>query len=144
MSKLTTQFIAANQSAYTKASKVFAHIESRDYVAELIELGITGSDVRVYATVYVAEQSGVTPNPSQRGDTLVFKKDSREYNRVKYICDVASGARVTYTKGKGSAPASKGRVTKQAREAAMLFLAEFEGATLADQIKAAVAVLKAL
>ena len=142
MSKLTTQFIAANQSAYTKASKVFAHIESRDYVAELIELGIMGSDVRVYATVYVAEQSGVNPHPSQRGETLVFKKDSAEYNRVKYLVDVATGAREARKAAKPVA--SKGRVTKQAREAAMLFLAEFEGATLADQIKAAVAVLKAL
>jgi hypothetical protein len=39
---------------------------------------------------------------------------------------------------------SHGRVTAQAREAAMAFLAEFEGDTLAKQIDAAMRVLKAM
>lgn len=91
--KQVQQFIAANKAAYNAASKVFKAIESQDFASTLAEAGITGNDVRVFATMYVAEQSGVNPHPSQRGDTLVFRKDTSEYNRVKYLVDVATGVR---------------------------------------------------
>lgn len=89
--KLVTQFIAANRPAYGKASKVFKAIEAQDFSTTLAEAGIVGPDIRVFATMYVAEQTGVNPHPSQRGGSLVFKKDTSEYNRVKYLVDVATG-----------------------------------------------------
>lgn len=91
--KLVQQFIAANATAYGKASKVFAAIEASDFATTLAEAGIVGPDVRIFATMYVAEQSGVNPHPSQRGGSLVFTKDTAEYNRVKYLVDVATGVR---------------------------------------------------
>ena len=99
-----------------------------DYLTTLAEAGITGSDVRVYATIYVAEQSGVNPHPSQRGDTLVFKKDSAEYNRVKYLVDVATGVREARAAKK--AKATHARITPEARKAAKAYLAQFD--SLAD------------
>lgn len=85
-------FIALNTTAFTAASKVFASIEAQsDVWAEaLAKAGIMGSDIRVYAIVWVSEQSGVTPKDGQRG--LSFTKDSREDNRVKYLVAVATGA----------------------------------------------------
>ena len=95
MSKAIAQhvnaFIAANQKAYAGAAKVFKRIEERDHALDLAALGITGSDIRVYATIYVATETGVNPYPSQRGGALTFKKDTSEYNRVKYLVDVATG-----------------------------------------------------
>ena len=125
-------FIQANSTAYAKASKVFKAIEASDYLTTLAEAGITGNDVRVYATIYVAEQSGVNPHPSQRGDTLVFKKDSAEYNRVKYLVDVATGVREARKAKK--AKASHARITPEARKAAKAYLAQFD--SLADAIAA--------
>lgn len=51
---------------------------------------------------------------------------------------------VWFTPAKEAKPASKTRIDKATREAAMQFLAQFEGDTLAKQIKAAQAVLNAL
>lgn len=91
--KLVQQFIAANRTAYGKASKVFAAIEAQDFSTTLAEAGIVGPDIRVFATIYVAATSktGVKPHPSQRGGELVFTKNTSEYNRVKYLVDVATG-----------------------------------------------------
>lgn len=129
-------FIQANATAYAKAAKVFKAIEGADYLTTLAEAGITGNDVRVYATIYVAEQSGVTPHPSQRGDTLVFKKDTPEYNRVKYLVDVATGVREARKAKK--AKTSHARITPEARKAAKAYLAQFD--SLADAIAALKAV----
>lgn len=95
--KLVQQFIAANATAYGKASKVFKAIEAQDFSTTLAEAGIVGADIKVYATIYVADtcKTGVKPHPSQRGGELVFKKDTPEYNRVKYLVDVATGVRAT-------------------------------------------------
>ena len=125
-------FIQANANAYAKAAKVFKAIEGADYLTTLAEAGITGNDVRVYATIYVAEQSGVTPHPSQRGDALVFKKDTPEYNRVKYLVDVATGVREARKAKK--AKTSHARITPEARKAAKAYLAQFD--SLADAIAA--------
>lgn len=134
--KSVQQFIKANANAYAKASQVFATIEGADYLTTLAEAGITGNDVRVYATIYVAEQSGVNPHPSQRGDTLVFKKDTAEYNRVKYLVDVATGVREA-RKAKKQAT-SHARLTAETRKAAKAYLAQFD--SLADAIAALKAV----
>lgn len=119
MSKAIAQhvsaFVAANQKAYAGAAKVFKRIEERDHALDLAALGITGSDIRVYATIYVATETGVTPNPSQRGGALTFKKDTVEYNRVKYIVDVATGRRAVYvnaSKQRGKASASVDAIAK--------------------------------
>lgn len=96
--KLVTQFIAANRTAYGKASKVFKAIEGQTFTDTLAEAGITGPDVQVFATIYVAETSGVNPHPSKFGGALVFTKDTKEYNRVKYLVSVATGMRSVYTR----------------------------------------------
>lgn len=84
-------FIALNTTAFTAASKVFASIESQsDVWAEaLAKAGIMGPDIRVYAIMWVSEQSGVAPKDGLRG--LTFDKGSEEYNRVEYLVNVATG-----------------------------------------------------
>ena len=137
MSKaIVQQFILANANAYAKASKVFAAIESQDFASTLAEAGIVGSDIKVFATIYVADKSGVNPHPSQRGGSLVFKKDSKEYNRVKYLVDVATGVHDVRAKAKKAT--THARITPEARKAAQAFLAMF------DSVSDAVAVLRAV
>jgi len=137
MSKaIVQQFINANAVAYGKASKVFAAIESEDFASTLAEAGIVGSDIKVFATIYVADKSGVNPHPSQRGGALVFKKDSAEYNRVKYLVDVATGVHDVRAKAKKAT--THARITPEARKAAQAFLAMF------DSVSDAVAVLRAV
>lgn len=119
-----TQFINANATAYAKASKVFKAIEAEDYATTLAEAGITGPDVRVYATIYVAEASGVKPHPSQRGGSLTFKKDSKEYNRVKYLVDVATGVREVRATKKAKAE-KHNRIDPELRKAAQAYLKLF-------------------
>ena len=148
MSKLTAiqlkAFRDANNAAYSGACGIFKAIENRNDDLALANLGIMGDDVRVYATMYVAEQSGVLPHEGKRGGHT-FAKDTPEYNRVKYIVSVVNGTRSGYvSNSKAKAQDTKQRISKAHRDAAMRFCAEFEGASLAEQIKAAKAVLSAL
>ena len=85
-------FIALNTVAFTAAAKVFTQIEAQSYVwaESLAKAGIMGTDIRVYAIMWVAEQSGIAPKDGQRG--LCFTKDSTEDSRVKYLVAVATGA----------------------------------------------------
>jgi len=130
-----TQFINANANAYAKASKVFKAIEANDYATTLAEAGITGPDVRVYATIYVAEASGVKPHPSQRGGALTFKKDSPEYNRVKYLVDVATGVREVRAAKKAE---KNNRIDPELRKAAQAYL------KLCGNVAEAVSILRAV
>jgi hypothetical protein len=111
-----TEFIAANPKAYKAASAVFKRIEANDFAETLASAGIVGHDIKVFATIYVAEQTGVNPHPSQRGGSLVFKKDSAEYNRAKYLADVAMGVREV--RAARTAKASNARVSSEAKAAA--------------------------
>ncbi len=129
------QFINANANAYAKASKVFKAIEAEDYATTLAEAGITGPDVRVYATIYVAEASGVKPHPSQRGGALTFKKDSPEYNRVKYLVDVATGVREVRAAKKAE---KHNRIDPELRKAAQAYL------KLCGNVAEAVSILRAV
>ena len=93
--KAVQSFIALNNTAYITASKVFAQIESASdvWLETLAGAGITGSDIKVYAVIYVASQDGMRqPYPSRKGGELTFTKDSTEANRVRYLVDVATGA----------------------------------------------------
>ena len=130
-----TQFINANANAYAKASKVFKAIEANDYATTLAEAGIVGADVRVYATIYVAEASGVKPHPSQRGGALTFKKDSPEYNRVKYLVDVATGVREVRAAKKAE---KNNRIDPELRKAAQAYL------KLCGNVAEAVSILRAV
>ena len=91
--KTVQAFIALNTTAVAAATKVFAAIEAQSdaWVEALAKAGIMGVDIKVYAVIYVAEQSGKMPKPSQRGG-LTFDKGTTEYNRVEYLVKVASGA----------------------------------------------------
>jgi hypothetical protein len=140
--KIIEQFINANRKAYTKASSVFEQIEKEDFATTLVEAGIVGEDIKAFATAYVAQKTGVNPHPSQRGGELVFKKDSREYNRVKYLVAVATGARDTKASGKSATKHM--RVSREHRAMANDFISQFEGKTKAEQIKAAIALLNAI
>ena len=84
-------FIALNTVAFNAAAKVFTQIESQsDVWAEaLAKAGIVGPDIRVYAIMWVADQSGVEPKDGLRG--LTFDKGSEPYNRVEYLVNVATG-----------------------------------------------------
>lgn len=90
---MTVKAIQAT-AAYTAAAKVFAQIEAQSdaWADALASAGIVGPDIRVFAVAYVAEKSGVKPYPSRKGGALTFEKDSPEYNRVRYLVDVATGA----------------------------------------------------
>lgn len=129
MTKHVQAFIAANRSACKAAFAVFNRIESEDFTATLAGAGITGPDIRVFATIYVADKTGVNPHPSQRGGGLVFKKDSPEYNRVKYLVSVASGVR----ESKAKQAEKHFRVAHELRAAAKLYLAQFDN--VSDAIK---------
>lgn len=132
------RFINANAVAYGKASKVFKAIEAEDYATTLAEAGIMGRDIEVYATIYVAEQTGVEPHPSQRDKSkLVFKKDSSEYNRVKYIVDTATGVREARKVKKAKAE-KHNRISREVRVAGEAFLEMF------DSVEAAVKTLRSI
>lgn len=133
-------FIAANPTACNAAFKVFKQIESNDFASTLAAAGIVGSDVRVFATVYVGHVTGVKPHPSQRGGALTFKKDTEEYNRVKYLVDVATGVRAAREAAKKAAKAEKhNRLSPDVRAAAKAFLAMCN-----NDLDAAIAALRAV
>jgi hypothetical protein len=132
INSIIKQFIHTNARAYAKASAVFKAIENEDFASTLAEAGITGEDIKVYATIYVSEATGVKPHPSQRGGSLVFKKDTSEYNRVKYLVDVATGVREARSKAKQSQPRLS--ITHEQRRIAKAYLALFDNT--ADAIKA--------
>lgn len=121
------QFIQANATAYAKASEIFKGIEDKDFQSQFAELGIMGNDVRVFATIYVAEQTGVNPHPSQRGGDLVFKKNTPEYNRVKYIVEVVNGVKDVRKEKK--AKDTHARLTPEVRKAAKAYLKMFDNVT---------------
>jgi hypothetical protein len=110
-----SKFIAANPKACKAAFAVFKRIESNDFAETLASAGIVGHDIKVFATIYVADVTGVNPHPSQRGGTLTFKKDSPEYNRAKYLADVAMGVREVRAAKTAKASA---RVSSEAKAAA--------------------------
>ena len=132
MSKHVQAFINANRTAYAKASAVFKAIESKDFATTLAEAGITGSDIRVFATIYVAEATGVNPHPSQRGGALTFKKNTPEYNRVKYLVKVATGVEDTHKEAKQAQ--THARLTPKVRKAAKAFIEMFD--SVEDAVKA--------
>jgi hypothetical protein len=89
-STVITSFIQTNAVAYAAASKVFHAIEANTFAETLAASGVVGADVKVFAVVFVAKESGVMPH-DYRG-AWVFTKDSAEHSRVKYLCAVVSGA----------------------------------------------------
>lgn len=89
-STVISQFIQTNAVAYTAASKVFLAIEGNTFAETLAASGVIGADVKIFATVWVAKESGVLPH-EYRG-AWVFTKDSAEHSRVKYLVAVVSGA----------------------------------------------------
>jgi hypothetical protein len=110
-----SDFIAANPKAYKAAAAVFKRIEDNNFEDALASAGIVGHDIKVFAVIYVAEKTGVNPHPSQRGGALTFKKDSVEYNRAKYLSDVAMGVREVRAAKTAKASA---RISREAKAAA--------------------------
>ena len=103
--KFAITFLKTNATAYAKAAKVFAAIESQGFTETLAAAGVAGPDIRVFATVWVAEQTGVAPH-DYRG-AWVFTKDSTEHSRVKYLVAVASGAADVKAKARSSGKKEK-------------------------------------
>jgi len=89
-STVISQFIQTNAVAYAAAADVFHAIESNTFAEALAASGVIGADVKVFAVVFVAHESGVMPH-DYRG-AWTFAKDSSEHSRVKYLCAVVSGA----------------------------------------------------
>jgi len=91
-STVISQFIQTNAVAYDKAAVIFHDMETKGetWATGLATAGVVGSDVKVFATVWVAKVSEVMPH-EYRG-TWVFTKDSPEHSRVKYLVAGISGA----------------------------------------------------
>jgi hypothetical protein len=89
-STVISQFIQTNAVAYAAAADVFHTIESNTFAETLAASGVIGADVKVFAVVFVAKESGVLPH-EYRG-AWTFTKDSAEHSRVKYLVAVVSGA----------------------------------------------------
>lgn len=102
-STVILQFIKNNSVAYDKAAVVFNEMEKTGlaWAVALAAAGVIGTDVKVFATVWVAKASEVMPH-EYRG-TWVFAKDSAEHSRVKYLCALASGAAAKKASGRKSA-----------------------------------------
>ena len=105
--KFAIKFLQTNATAYALASKVFVAIESQGFTESLAAAGVVGPDIRVFATVWVAEQTGVAPH-DYRG-AWVFTKDSAEHSRVKYLVSVASGAADAKAKARKSSGKQEGK-----------------------------------
>ena len=121
----TTSFIASNASAYKAASHVFTQIEAKDFAQTLAEAGILPQDIKTFAIVWVSEQSGIAPKEGQRG--LAFEKDSREYNRVKYLVAVATGEAAAKAAKRGKVSNKAAPLTKAQKAAVAALLAAFDG-----------------
>ena len=89
-STVISQFIQTNAVAYAAAADAFHAIESNTFAETLAASGVIGADVKVFAVVFVAKESGVLPH-DYRG-AWTFTKDSPEHARVKYLVAVVSGA----------------------------------------------------
>ena len=91
-STVITSFISANATAYNKAAVIFHDMETKGetWATGLAAAGVVGADVKVFAVVFVAKESGVLPH-DYRG-AWTFTKDSPEHARVKYLVAVVSGA----------------------------------------------------
>ncbi len=122
-------FIATNKAAYAKASHVFTQIESKDFAQSLAEAGILPQDVKTFAIVWVSEQSGIAPKEGQRG--LAFEKDSREYNRVKYLVAVATGEASIRASKRAKASDKAVPLTRGQKAAVAALVALFGGDTKA-------------
>jgi len=102
-STVISQFIQTNAGAYTAAALVFCEMEKTGlaWATALAAAGVVGTDVKVFATVWVAKTSEVMPHEYR--NTWVFTKDSAEHSRVKYLCSLASGAAAKKASGRKSA-----------------------------------------
>jgi hypothetical protein len=123
-------FISTNASAYAAASKVFVAIEAKDFAQVLAEAGILPQDIKVFAIVWVSEQtrvngSQVMPKEGQRG--LTFKKDSTEDNRVKYLVSVATGKAAVKAAKRPKASDKAVPLTRVQKAAVAALLAAFDG-----------------
>ena len=105
--KFAIKFLETNATAYAKASKVFAAIENQSFTESLAAAGVVGPDIKVFATVWVAEKSTVMPH-DYRG-SWTFTKDSAEHSRVKYLVAVASGAADAKAKARKSSGKQEGK-----------------------------------
>ena len=121
----TTSFIASNASAYKAASSVFTQIESKDFTQTLAEAGILPQDIKTFAIVWVSEQSGIAPKEGQRG--LAFEKDTREYNRVKYLVQVATGEAAVRASKRANASNKAVPLTREQKAAVAALVALFGG-----------------
>ena len=137
INSIIKQFIQTNARAYAKASAVFKAIESQDFASALADAGVMGKDIEVFATIYVAEATGVNPHPSQRGGALTFKKNTPAYNRVKYLVDVATGVREARSRAKQSH--ARLHITAEQRKIAQAYLALFKSTEAAVKALRAVA-----
>lgn len=118
-------FISTNAAAYAAASKVFTAIEAKDFAQVLAEAGILPQDVRTFAIMWVAEQSGVMPTEGQRG--LTFKKNGTEDNRVKYLVSVVNGKAAGRAAKRAKSSDKAVPLTRAQKAAVAALLAAFDG-----------------
>lgn len=140
MSNINNAFTAFN--AYATAidssrAKLCASLKAAGY--------LTYESVFEVATQWAAKRTGCPLVQAERGDKVVLDKASPKYEAAKTarrrVCEAFQKPERAV---KQSGHAAKPVVTKAQKQAATAFLAEFEGETLAQQIKAATALLRSL
>ena len=91
------------------------------------------------ATV-IGEFYGVEPHESRKGKLLTFKKDTAAEQKLSKLIKLHPN----WVNAGGNAKREQKTFTKAQKTAAVAFCSEFEGDTLNEQVKAAIAALKAL
>ena len=140
MSNINTAFAAFNTFATATDNN------RRALCAALKAAGYaTYESVFEVATQWAAKRTGCPLVQAERGDKVVLDKASPKYEAAKTarrrVCEAFQKPERAV---KQSGHAAKPVVTKAQKQAATAFLAEFEGETLAQQIKAATALLRSL
>jgi hypothetical protein len=140
MTNVNNAFNAFNAYATaidTSRVKLCAALKSAGYA--------TYESVFEVATQWASKRTGCPLVQAERGDKVVLDKNHKGYEAAKTarrrVCEVFEQPE---RKVKQSGHAAKPVVTRAQKAAATAFLAEFEGDTLAQQIKAATALLRSL
>ena len=140
MTNVNNAFTAFN--AYATAidssrTKLCAALKSAGYA--------TYESVFEVATQWASKRTGCPLVKAERGDKVVLDKNHKAYEAAKTsrrrVCEAFEQPE---RKAKQSGHAAKPVVTRAQKQAATAFLAQFQGDTLATQIKAATAVLRAM
>lgn len=133
-----------NITLTAEVARIFDDIDnsSMSFAERLLAQGIGDRNTaRPYAVLWAAKKYGEKPFEGQRG--LTFKQGSAALQAVTRVLQVAFPS-VDISGNKKQRKAAPVRFSRAQRSACDLFLAEFPGKNLAEQIKQAKALLASL